>query len=95
MPQKKPVLGEKRGPSIGYPNIEKLIDTEDFSGVNGAFEKAYKDLEKVSKEKKGLKKGREAVKAMKSIERSTQLLRELLEVKYRMQEAAKKAKNRP
>src|SRR3989338_8142968 len=80
----------KNKPSLGYPHIEQLIDYEDFSKLNTAFEKTYHTLETLAQSKKGLKKSREALKGMKAIERVTQLLRELLEVKYRMQEAVKK-----
>lgn len=80
----------KQQPSLGYPHIERLIDSEDFSKVNTAFESAYHTLEKLSEDKRGLKKSRDASKGMKAIERVTQLLRELLEIKYRMQEMVKK-----
>lgn len=76
--------------SAGYPAIEDLIDSEDFDGLNATFEKAYKALEDVARHKRGLKKSREARKAMKSIERVMDLLRELLAIKYRLQASMQK-----
>lgn len=72
--------------SAGYPAVEKLIDTENFGEVNKAFEKAYKELDEINRKKKGLKKGRDAKKAMKAIEHVVDLFKELLEIKYRLQE---------
>ncbi len=76
----------KRYGEAGYPNIEKLIDTEDFTELNESFELAYADLLDISKRKKGLKTQRDAKKAMKSLELTMELLRELLAIKYRLQE---------
>ncbi len=78
--------------SLGYPNIEKLIDSEDFKDINAVFSKAYRELEKASKEKGGLKKSKEAKKAMKALEKVSELLKELLQVKYRLQEELAKKK---
>jgi predicted DNA-binding WGR domain protein len=74
----------------GYPAVEKLIDTEDFDEINAAFEEAYTELFEMSKRKKGLKTQREARKAMKSLELTLDLLRELLAIKYKLQEEAAK-----
>src|SRR3989338_9190891 len=76
-------------PSLGYPRVEKLIESEDFKEGNRVFEATYKELDRQGKAKKGLKTGREAAKAQKAIERVTQLFRELLEVKYRLQDYLK------
>ncbi len=74
----------------GYPAIEKLIDTEDFDELNAAFEAAYAQLMEITNSKKGLKTQREAKKIMKSLELTLDLLRELLSIKYRLQEQAQK-----
>lgn len=74
--------------SAGYPEIEHLIETEDFSEVNSKFQEAYNELEEVSKHKRGLKKSREAKKAMRAIELVMDLFRELLTIKYKLQEIA-------
>lgn len=76
------------GPTAGYPEIERLIDTEDFTEVNEKFKDAYEKLEEVSKHKRGLKKSRDAKKAMASINLVMDLFRELLTIKYRLQEIA-------
>ncbi|MBI4125802.1 MAG: hypothetical protein HY609_04710 [Deltaproteobacteria bacterium] len=77
-------------PSLGYPHVEKLIDSEDFDEINRSFQKAYADLEKISKEKRGLGKGKEAKQAMQALEKCSELLKELLQIKYRLQEEIKK-----
>jgi hypothetical protein len=69
-----------------FPEIEKLIDSEDFSKINQSLTAAYEELEKVSKARGGMGKSRDAKKAMKAIERVMDLLRELLKVKYRLSE---------
>lgn len=73
-------------PASGYANIEKLIDSEDFNEINRSFTAAYKELEVISREKKGLKRNKEAKKAMVALEKVVDLLKELLQIKYRMQE---------
>jgi len=75
--------------SFGYPAIEELIDSEDFSKVNPAFESFYKELDAIAKKKRGLKKGKDAKKAMDSVELVMSLLKELLEIKYQLQAVAK------
>ena len=77
--------------SAGYPSIEKLIDTEDFNSVNSTFESAYKELANVAKVKRGLKKSREAKKAMLAIELTMNLFKELLEIKYKIAEMLKRS----
>jgi hypothetical protein len=84
----KPTHGSNRYGQSGYPAVEKLIDTEDFTELNAAFEAAYADLFDISKRKKGLKTQRDAKKAMRSLELTMELLRELLAIKYRIQEEA-------
>ncbi|MFH1829452.1 MAG: hypothetical protein ABH871_01580 [Pseudomonadota bacterium] len=74
----------------GYPAVEKLIDTEDFDDLNETFEAAYAELFNISKKKKGLKTWRDAKKAMKALELTLDLFRELLAIKYKLQEEAKK-----
>jgi hypothetical protein len=73
-------------PSAGYPEIEHLIESEDFAEVNEKFQVAYDELEDVSRKKRGLKKSRDAKKAMQSIGLTMDLFRELLTIKYRLQE---------
>jgi hypothetical protein len=72
--------------SAGYPLIERLIDTENFDGVNSAFEGAYNSLMEQARTKRGLKKSRDAKKAMYAIELVMSLFKELLEIKYKIQQ---------
>lgn len=74
----------------GYPAVEKLIDTEDFDELNIAFEAAYGELLEISKKKKGLKSKQDVKKAMRALELTMELLRELLLIKYRLNEEAQK-----
>lgn len=74
--------------SAGYPEIEHLIESENFTEVNEKFQKAYDQLEELSRKKRGLRKSRDAKKAMQSIELTMDLFRELLTIKYRLQEIA-------
>ncbi|MBI4374373.1 MAG: hypothetical protein HY542_05810 [Deltaproteobacteria bacterium] len=76
MPNAKTPIPEAR-----YPEITRLLETEDFNQVNKGFMSAFQQLEKISK-MKGLKKASEARKGMKAIERVMDLLRELLRRKY-------------
>lgn len=81
---------EGKALSAGYPGIEALIDSENFDVLNATFEQAYQQLGEVARHKRGLRKSREARKAMKSIERVMDLFRELLAIKYRLQGATKR-----
>lgn len=83
-------MPETPKPSLGYPNVEKLIDSEDFNQVNRIFNETYEKLEKISKDKRGLGKGKEAKKGMRALEKCSELLKELLQMKYRLQEELKK-----
>lgn len=83
-------MPETQKPSLGYPFVEKLIDSEDFDNVNRAFKEAYENLEKIAKEKGGVKKSGEAKKAMRALEKCSELLKELLQLKYRLQDELKK-----
>ena len=75
--------------TLGYPHVEKLIDSEDFSQLNRDFETAYNGLEKIAADKSGMKTKKEAKKAMRAIEKVSELLKELLQIKYRLQEEIK------
>ncbi len=77
-------------PSMGYPRIEQLIDTEDFESINKSFAMAYGNLEKIARQKAGLGKSKQAKKAMKAYELVMELLKEMLKLKYQMVEAMKK-----
>jgi len=70
-----------------FPEIEKLIESEDFDKINQSFTASYEELEKLTKAKGGFGKSKDAKKAMKAIERVMDLLRDLLKLKYQMMEA--------
>lgn len=70
--------------SVGYPRLEKLLDSENFEEFNKVYGKAYDDLSEIAKKKKGLKKSRDAQKAMKAINLMTSLIEELLQLKLRI-----------
>jgi uncharacterized protein (DUF2267 family) len=78
----------------GYPAVERLIDTENFDDLNETFEAAYAELFQISKKRKGLKSRREAKKAMRALELTLDLFRELLAIKYRLQQEAEKAQKK-
>lgn len=69
-----------------FPEIERLLETEDFDKINKSFAAAYESLEKVARGSGGLGKSRDARKAMKAIERVMDLFRELLKYKYQLME---------
>ncbi|MBI4212513.1 MAG: hypothetical protein HY540_07745 [Deltaproteobacteria bacterium] len=69
-----------------------MIDSEDFDDVNRVFTAAHDDLSELHRKKKGLGKSRDAKKAMKAIELTMALFRELLGIKYNLQNQLKKAK---
>ena len=80
---------------MGYPRVEQLVDSEDFSDVNEAFEVAYAELGTLVSKSRSIKKGKDAKKAMKAMELTMDLFRDLLEIKYQlqaMQEEQQKAK---
>lgn len=82
------IRDEAKYGQTGYPVVERLIDTEDFSAINRAFEKAYADLYDLSKKKKGFGTKKDITKAMRSLELTLDLFRELLAIKYKLQEEA-------
>ena len=87
MPKQNTTENGKYG-QTGYPAVEKLIDTENFDEVNGAFEDAYAQLAVIAKKKGGMKTQRDIKRAMKALELTMDLFRELLSIKYKLQEAA-------
>jgi len=69
-----------------YPAIEALVQSEDFKDLNKNYEAAYNELEKVAKQK-GMGKTSEAKKAMKALERVSDLLNYLLKLKLEFLQA--------
>lgn len=72
-------------PSPGYPTIEKLIETEDFSQVNQSVSACYDTLERMLKSKTGgLKRQKMVRQALKAYDLTIDLIRDLLKIKYDM-----------
>ncbi|OGQ21548.1 MAG: hypothetical protein A3I05_03345 [Deltaproteobacteria bacterium RIFCSPLOWO2_02_FULL_44_10] len=78
--------------SLGYPEIEALLDSENFNELNDVFSKVHDALDDISRKKRGLKKGRDAQKVMTALEMTMELFRELLSIKYTLQEKSKNKK---
>ncbi len=77
--------------SLGYDHIEKLIETENFTNLNKSFAEAYHKLELMFGDVAGgVKKQKEAEKAMKAYELTTDLLNYLLAVKKQVIQTNKK-----
>lgn len=72
-------------PLLGYPIIEKLLDSEDFSKVNKTMLACYDTLERMLKNKTGgLKKQQMIRQALKSYDLTIDLIKELLKIKYQL-----------
>ncbi len=80
--------------TMGYPRVEQLIETEDFTKINRDFEKSYAELAAMGQRTRNLKKQKQIKGAMKAMELTMDLFRELLEVKYRLKEMAEEQQKR-
>lgn len=77
--------------TLGYQKIEELLESENFDGLNQSFGEAYQKLQAIMDDKgAGLKKHKEARKAMQAYELTTDLIKELLKLKYQILENQKK-----
>lgn len=92
MPKQSPQRPQRR--LLGYPIIEKLIETEDFNKVNKTMSACYDTLERMLKNKTaGLQKKKHIRQAIKAYDLTIDLIRDLLKIKYEiMQRAQKEAK---
>ncbi len=86
MPEREPPAEVKIASQ--FPEIERLLETEDFDKINKTLTTTYEELEKAMKGRGGIGKSRDAKKAMRAIERVMDLLKELLKVKYQLMDAA-------
>ena len=64
-----------------FPSIEEIIASDDLGPITQKLNAIHEELEKVSKEKGGLGKTRDAKKGMRAIEKTIDLLKELLRIK--------------
>lgn len=75
----------KKDRLLGYPVIEKLIESEDFKTVNQSISNSYDTLERMLKNKAGgLKKQKAIRQALKAFDLTIDLIRTLLKTKYDM-----------
>jgi hypothetical protein len=80
--------------SVGYPHLEELLGDEKFDELNTGFAEMYKKLQIIREDSSGgIKKQKEAKKAMLALEKTTDLIKELLQLKYKIiqQQEEKKA----
>lgn len=84
----------KKPDSLGYPLIEDLLENENFGRINKSFADGFNRLQTIFTDSSaGLKKQKEARKAMEAYELTTGLIRELLGLKYQIvEQQAKKSK---
>lgn len=76
---------KKEKPQLGYPHIEQLLESENFEGINQSFTRVYDSLQVVMADRgAGLKKQKDARKAMRAYELTTDMIKELLKVKYQI-----------
>ncbi len=77
---------------LGYPIMEGLIETEDFTKVNATMSACYDLLERQLKQKGGLAKQKKIRQSLQAYDLTIDLIRFLLKMKYDM--AAKEAKTK-
>lgn len=92
MPTQNPKPGaQTKESALGYPLIENLLETEQFDVLNKTFADAYQRLETIMMDREaGLRKQKDARKAMRAYELTTELIKELLKVKYQLLKAKEK-----
>lgn len=77
----------------GYPIIEKLIETEDFSQVDQTMSVSYEALQRLLKQRTGgMKAQRQVRQAVKAFDLTLDLMKILLKTKYEMIEKIEKQK---
>jgi len=70
---------------LGYPLMESLIESEDFSKVNTSMSGCYDILERQLKQKSGgLSKQKKIRQALKAYDLTIDLIRFLLKTKYEL-----------
>lgn len=80
---------------IGFPLIEKIIETEDFSQIKGSMATCYESLERQLKDKTGgLKKQKSIRQALKAYDLTMDLIRDLLKTKQELIENTQKNKKK-
>ena len=86
---RRPSPQQKRADtSLGYPTIEGLLETEDFSNLQEGYESAQNEAEKVLSSGQSARTKKRAKSAVAAFERGLDLLKELLEIKEQMKKGA-------
>ncbi|GEM_PF-2948342 len=70
--------------ALQFPEIEHLLGSGNLDKVNKSFTSSYEALEKLARGGKGMGKTRDARKAMKAIEKTMDLFRDLFRLKQQM-----------
>lgn len=84
---RRPTGQQKRSSSnsLGYPTIEGLLESEDFSGLEEGFEDIRKQVTEIVTTTGHSPRDRKRAKsAISAFERALELLNELLEIKAQM-----------
>lgn len=82
---KNPPNQQPKKERLGYPLMEKLIETEGFEKINQTFSACYDTLERMLKNKTGgLGRQKLIRQALQAYDLTIDLIRELLKVKYQM-----------
>lgn len=93
IPQKNQASATSATRSLGYPLIEELLNSENFDRLNKSFAEGYQKLEKIMLDRGvGIKKQKDARKAMRAYELTSDLIKELLKLKYQLQRDKEKQK---
>lgn len=82
---RRPTAQQKGGTSLGYPTIEGLLESEDFSKLHDGFESVKKQAEEImSAATQSARNKKRARTALDAFDRGLDLLKELLEIKEKM-----------
>jgi hypothetical protein len=83
---RRPVAQQKgAATSLGYPTIEGLLETEDFTALHDGYESVRKQAEDImGAPAQSARNKRRARLALEAYDRGLDLLKELLEIKEQM-----------
>jgi hypothetical protein len=83
---RRPVAQQKSsGASLGYPTIEGLLESEDFSKLQGGYEGVKKQADDImAAPTQSARNKKRARTALEAYERGRELMNELLEIKEQM-----------
>jgi hypothetical protein len=82
---RRPTTQQKGATSLGYPTIEGLLESEDFSALHDGFESVKKQAEEImNAPTQSARNKKRARTALDAFDRGLDLLKELLEIKEKM-----------